>query len=164
MISDNVKKLVFQRVKQTKGNSFPNDYYPVDEKNDIDTFVDRNVIGDGLLWASRQDENSSAKSEIENEAIRLFEINLQMVFSELDKKIKDEGENFSIDQNKEWHLMGYDFPAEKLRIVYSKRKDWVNCLRIVDLAIKIGDMFKSEKLEQMNSNWLVKREKIAKNL
>ena len=110
--------------------------YPSDESFTEETIVDRNLLARELLWASRREENTHISVNLEDEAARLLEININ----------QDEDPQYACDT---------------LRIFYSKRKDWHNAARVVDRAIETGsgqDYWNDE----MQAGWEKKRERIRK--
>ena len=103
-LSENYKELIQDRLNDKGGRLLTS--YPSDDMTDDDTCVDRNILSQQLLWASRRDENSSIKRNLENEVIKMLELNIK------------------------YHDAPYPFDA--LRVLYSKRKDWENAARVLD--------------------------------
>lgn len=137
-LSSEYKNLIVERILKSGGNPLTRGY-PSDTSNDQTDFVARNLLARELLWASRRDENEAIRINVEDEAAKLLELNLRLA-----------------------DVPHSHFPSENLRILYSKRKDWQNAARVMDVEFQLAS---SEQwwAEERQADWEKKRARISKN-
>jgi hypothetical protein len=137
-LSSEYKNLILERILKTGHNPLTRGY-PRDTSNDETDFVARNLLAREMLWASRRDDNEAIRNNIEDEAAKLLELNLRLA-----------------------DLAHSHFPSEHLRILYSKRKDWQNAARVMDVEFQLGS---SDQMwvEERQPDWEKKRARVSKN-
>ncbi|HIF43893.1 MAG TPA: hypothetical protein EYQ67_07105 [Dehalococcoidia bacterium] len=137
-LSSEYKNLILERILKTGHNPLTRGY-PRDTSNDETDFVARNLLARDMLWTSRRDDNEAIRNNIEDEAAKLLELNLRLA-----------------------DLAHSHFPSEHLRILYSKRKDWQNAARVMDVEFQLGS---SDQMwvEERQPDWEKKRARVSKN-